>query len=153
MESSKKRLDEYQIQWGRSEYSQESFHWFFNNEFVFFWRKNLIFEGKFVKLCQTIWIRQTFQWFRPRSVSRHSGIEIRPAYRFLSFHINVAQKRFSDLNYIDIDPLYREIDLTKWNTLLVDQADSTDVKADIKQQLLHERQRLSSTKLRIFNPL
>ena len=63
-----------------------------------------------------------------------------------------SKKIFLDLNYIDIDPLYREIDLTKWNTLLVDQADSTDVKADIKQQLLHERQRLSSTKLRIFNP-
>ena len=53
---------------------------------------------------------------------------------------------FKDLNYVDIDPLFREHDLTKWSSLLCDQLDGTDVKQDIQQQLLHERQRLSSTK-------
>ena len=50
------------------------------------------------------------------------------------------------MNYVDIDPLFRESDLTKWNSLLLDQLEGTDAKADIQQQLLHERQRLSSTK-------
>ena len=65
----------------------------------------------------------------------------------------------TDLNYVDIDPLYRSHDLTNWNTLLPPhEADDEKVlladlltlilyfQTDLTQLLLNERQRLSSTK-------
>ena len=51
----------------------------------------------------------------------------------------------TDLNYVDIDPLYRSHDLTNWNTLLPPH-EADDEKTDLTQLLLNERQRLSSTK-------
>jgi len=63
---------------------------------------------------------------------------------FLGTHV-AKYSQSTDLNYVDIDPLYRSHDLTNWNTLLPPH-EADDEKTDLTQLLLNERQRLSSTK-------
>ena len=106
------------------------------------------FNSKLNVYFKTIWIRQISKWLRTRVIPGHARVKIRPAYRLVLLWFLVLKWHFTkkDLNYVDIDPLFREHDLTKWNSLLCDKLDASDTKQDIQQQLLHERQRLSSTK-------